>query len=86
MQEHSIAPLPLSWGGITQTYLGEQYRRISKRRGKKRAKVTVGHSILVIYYHMTGRISRREGFYAPPASPTMTVNPQVYRVPHLLHV
>jgi transposase len=36
----------------TQTYLGEQYRRLRKRRGMKRAAVAVGHSILVIYYHM----------------------------------
>ncbi|GHO72479.1 IS110 family transposase [Ktedonobacter sp. SOSP1-85] len=36
----------------TQTYLGEQYRRLSKRRGAKRAAVAVGHSILIIFYHM----------------------------------
>ncbi len=36
----------------TQTYLGEQYCRLSKRRGSKRAAIAVGHSILVIYYHM----------------------------------
>jgi len=36
----------------TQSYLGEQYRRISARRGAKRAAVAVGHSILVIFYHM----------------------------------
>jgi len=38
--------------GHTQTYLGEQYRRISARRGAKRAAMAVGHSILVIFYHM----------------------------------
>jgi transposase len=38
--------------GHTQTYLGEQYRQIGKRRGRKRAAVAVGHSILTIYYHM----------------------------------
>jgi transposase len=36
----------------TKTYLGEQYRRLRQRRGAKRAAVAVGHSILVIYYHM----------------------------------
>lgn len=36
----------------TQTYLGEQYRRLKRRRGSKRAALAVGHSILVIYYHM----------------------------------
>jgi transposase len=36
----------------TQTYLGQQYRRLAKRRGCKRAAVAVGHSILTIFYHM----------------------------------
>ena len=38
--------------GHTQTYLGEQYRRISARRGAKKAAMAVGHSILVIFYQM----------------------------------
>ncbi|MBO0783022.1 MAG: transposase [Ktedonobacteraceae bacterium] len=36
----------------TQTYLGEQYRRIRARRGDKKAAMAVGHSILVIFYQM----------------------------------
>jgi transposase len=36
-------------GRRTNTYLGERYRRGSKRRGSKRAALAVGHSILVIY-------------------------------------
>jgi transposase len=32
--------------------LGEQYRRIAKRRGAKRAAVAVAHSILVMIYHL----------------------------------
>jgi transposase len=49
--------------GHTQTYLGEQYRRISARRGAKRAAVAVGHSILVIFYHMvkTGESYQEKG-------------------------
>ena len=34
------------------TYLNSQYHRIAARRGSKRAVVAVGHSILVICYHM----------------------------------
>jgi len=34
------------------TYLASQYRRLVGRRGKKRALVAVGHSLLVIFYHM----------------------------------
>ena len=38
-----------------QTYLAAQYRRLVKPRGKKRALVAVGHSLLVIAYHMLSR-------------------------------
>jgi transposase len=38
--------------GKTNTFLGERYRRIAKRRGKKRAIVAVGRSILVIIWHL----------------------------------
>jgi hypothetical protein len=34
------------------SYLAAQYRRLAARRGKKRALVAVGHSILVIIYHV----------------------------------
>jgi transposase len=34
------------------TYLSSQYRRLASRRGKKRALVAVGHTILVMIYHM----------------------------------
>ena len=36
----------------TDTFLGERYRRIAKRRGKKKAIVAVGRSILVIVWHL----------------------------------
>jgi transposase len=39
-------------GRTKGTYLGEQYRRLARRRGKKRAAVAVAHSMLVIMYHM----------------------------------
>jgi transposase len=34
------------------SYLGAQYRRLAGRRGKKRALVAVGHTLLVIIYHI----------------------------------
>lgn len=36
----------------TDTFLGERYRRIAKRRGKKRAIVAVGRSILMIVWQL----------------------------------
>jgi transposase len=38
--------------GKTNTFLGERYRRIARRKGKKRAIVAVGRSILVIIWHL----------------------------------
>ncbi|MDP9310802.1 MAG: IS110 family transposase [Chloroflexota bacterium] len=35
-----------------RTYLAAQYRRLAARRGKQRAAVAVGHTILVIIYHL----------------------------------
>jgi transposase len=37
------------------TYLSAQYRRLAARRGKKRALVALGHTILVIVYHVLKR-------------------------------
>src|SRR3954463_9866309 len=36
----------------TNTFLGERCRRIARRRGKMRAIVAVGRSILVIIWHL----------------------------------
>jgi transposase len=36
----------------TDTFLGERYRRVARRRGKKKAIVAVGRSILVIVWHL----------------------------------
>ncbi len=38
--------------GKTNTFLGERYRRLAKRRGKKRAIVALGRSILIIIWHL----------------------------------
>lgn len=37
------------------TYLQAQYRRLAKRRGRKKALVAVGHTLLVIVYHVLKR-------------------------------
>ncbi len=36
----------------TNTFLGERYRRIARRRGKKKAIVAIGRSILIIIWHL----------------------------------
>ena len=38
--------------GRTDTFLGERYRRIARRRGAKRAIVAVGRSVLIIVWHL----------------------------------
>jgi transposase len=40
------------------TYLAAQYHRLAARRGKKRAIIAVGHSILVIAYYLIARGER----------------------------
>jgi hypothetical protein len=40
------------WAGRTDTFLGARYRRIARRRGKKKAIVAVGRSMLVIIWHL----------------------------------
>ena len=52
----------------TDTFLGERYRRIARRRGAKRAIVAVGRSILVIVWHLLSDPTTRfhdlgAGFY-----------------------
>jgi transposase len=42
-------------GRARQTYLGAHYRRLASRRGKKKACVAVGHTILGIAYHVLDR-------------------------------
>jgi transposase len=53
----------------TDTFLGERYRRIVRRRGKLRALVAVARSILVIIWHLladpaTGYHELGAGYYA----------------------
>jgi transposase len=54
--------------GRTDTFLGERYRRIARRRGTKRAIVAVGRSILIIVWHLLSDPNARfhelgPGFY-----------------------
>jgi transposase len=54
--------------GRTDTFLGERYRRIARRRGTKKAIVAVGRSILVIVWHLLADPTARfhdlgPGFY-----------------------
>jgi transposase len=52
----------------TDSFLGERYRRIARRRGKSKAIVAVGRSILVIIWHLLSDPAARyadlgPGFY-----------------------
>lgn len=54
-----------AWGAIRvkASYYSAQYKRLSHRRGKKRAVVAVSHSILVTIWHMlsTGQVYKELG-------------------------
>lgn len=43
----------------TDTFLGARYRRIARRRGKKKAMVAVGRSILTIIWHLLADPNQR---------------------------
>jgi transposase len=68
------------------TYLSAQYRRVSTRRGKKRAILAVAHSILVMAYDM---IQRQEpyreagGDFFDRLQPDDTARRLVKRLEHL---
>ena len=58
----------------TDTFLGERYRRIARRRGSKRAIVAIGRSILVITWHLLSDPAARfhdlgPGYYAARIDP-----------------
>jgi hypothetical protein len=59
--------------GRTDTFLGERYRRLARRRGKKKAIVAVGRSILVVICICCPTPIRRSSTSArtsTPAAPT----------------
>jgi hypothetical protein len=68
--------------GRTDTFLGERYRRIARRRGTKKAIVAVGRSILVIVWHLLADPQARYHDSAPasttpastPSAPSATTS------------
>ena len=58
--------------GRTDSFLGERYRRIARRRGTKRAIVAVGRSILIIVWHLL----------ADPTARFHDLGPGLLRHPH----
>jgi len=66
----------------TDSFLGERYRRIARRRGKKRAIVAVGRSILVIIWHLlsdqqTRYLDLGSGYYDSRTNPQRRVRNHV---------
>src|SRR5215216_1291587 len=60
--------------GRTNTFLGERYRRLAKRRGTKKAIVAVGRSILIFIWHLLADPDARfhnlgAGFYHTRINP-----------------
>jgi transposase len=45
--------------GRTDTFLGQRYRRLARRRGKVKALVAVARSILVIAWHLLSQRDAR---------------------------
>jgi transposase len=73
----------------THTFLAERYRRIARRRGKKRAIVATGNTILTIAYHLLSDPTARYTDLGPgllrQQGRTRTPRPQPHppaRAPH----
>jgi transposase len=66
----------------TDTFLGERYRRIARRRGKKKAIVAIGRSILVIVWHL---LSDPDARYTDLGSDfyTKRINPERRKQTHI---
>jgi transposase len=58
----------------TPTFLGERYRRLSRRRGKARALVAVGNSVLTVIWHLLANPDTRFTDLGPDFSHSM-INP-----------
>jgi transposase len=68
--------------GKTDTFLGERYRRIARRRGKKKAIVAVGRSILVIIWHLLSDPDARFHDLGPDFYDTR-INPERKKLNHI---
>jgi transposase len=84
------ALIEAAWGATRakNTYLSAQYRRLAARRGKKRAIVAVGHSILVAAYHVLAHSSPHHELGADHFSrldPQRLTRHLVRRLEHLGH-
>jgi transposase len=66
----------------TDSFLGERYRRIARRRGKKKAIVAIGRSILVIVWHL---LSDPDARYTDLGSDfyTKRINPERRKQTHI---
>ena len=51
----ALAEAAQAAGHTKGTYLGAQYHGLAARRGKKRATVAVGHTILLVAYYLLTR-------------------------------
>jgi transposase len=69
----------------TDTFLGERYRRIARRRGSQKAIVAVGRSILVITWHLLSDPSARHADIGPDFYDTR-IHPEHRKRTHVRHL
>src|SRR5258708_9082293 len=70
--------------GKTDTFLGERYRRLARRRGKLKALVATARSILVIVWHLLADRTPRYQDLTPGSYPSRIDNNPTTRthIPH----
>ena len=70
------------------SYLAAQYRRLARRKGRKRALIAVGHTLLVIIYHVLKKglpYHERGGDYLDRREPERLTRQLVKRLEQLGH-
>jgi transposase len=73
----------------TDTFLGERYHRIARRRGKAKAQVAVARSILVIIWHLLADPAARyadlgSGYYQARTDKDKKINNHIRQIEALL--
>jgi transposase len=69
-------------------FLAERYRRLARRRGKKRAIVAVGNSVLTIVWHLLSDPDARfqdlgAGYYTAKINPQRRQHDLIRQLEHL---
>lgn len=76
----ALAQSAMAAGRTKNTYLGEHYKRLARRRGSKKAAVAVGHTLLCIIYQM---IKKKQVYNDLGVEHFIKLNPEQHKRYHI---